>query len=109
MTSTAGNDSTTSASAPSTADGRYSPPATLDLTAARDLRERLTTMLAGSGVALDMSAVERMSTPCMQVLLAAGRSADAAKVSFQIVDASDAFRAAVADLGLETQFSNWMV
>lgn len=105
MTLTTGDDSTTSAA---TGDGRFSVPATLDLTAARDLRERLIAMLSGNAVVLDMSAVERMSTPCMQVLLAAGRSADAAKVSFQIVDASDAFRAAVADLGLETQFCNWV-
>lgn len=106
MTSTAGDESTTSVSG--TGDGRYSLPATLDLTAARDLRERLTAMLSGNGVVLDMSAVERLSTPCIQVLLAAGRGAEAAKVSFQIVDASDAFRAAVADLGLETQFCNWV-
>jgi chemotaxis protein CheX len=106
MTATAGDESITSVSG--TGGGRYSLPATLDLTAARDVRERLVAMLSGSGVVLDMSSVDRMSTPCMQVLLAAGRSADAAKVPFQIVDASDAFRAAVADLGLETQFSNWM-
>ena len=106
MTATAGDVNITSVSG--TADGRYSVPATLDLTAARDLRERLIPMLSGSGVVLDMSAVDRMSTPCLQVLLAAGRAADTAEVSFQIVDASDAFRSAVADLGLETQFSNWM-
>lgn len=106
MTSTAGDESNTSVS--EAGDGRYSLPATLDLTAARNLRERLAAMLPGNGVVLDMSSVERMSTPCMQVLLAAGRAADATKVSFQIVDASDAFRAAVADLGLETQFGNWV-
>jgi chemotaxis protein CheX len=106
MTATAGDENLISVS--ETADGRYRVPATLDLTAARDLRERLVAMLSGRDVVLDASAVERMSTPCMQVLLAAGRSADAAKVSFQIVDASDAFRAAVADLGLEKPFCNWV-
>jgi len=106
MTAAASEECITSE--PETAGGRYSVPATLDLTAARDLRERLGAMLSGDGVVLDMSAVERMSTPCMQVLLAVGRSAGATKVSFQIVDASDAFRGAVADLGLETEFCNWM-
>jgi anti-anti-sigma regulatory factor len=106
MTITAADESTASGS--ESGVGRYSMPASLDLTSARELRERLVAMLPGNGVVLDMSAVERMSTPCMQVLLAAGRSAEAAKVSFQIVDASDAFRAAVADLGLETQFCNWV-
>jgi chemotaxis protein CheX len=106
MTSTAGDESVTPVS--ESVDGRYSLPATLDLTVARDLRDRLTAMLAGKDVVLDLSTVDRMSTPCMQVLLAAGRSAEATNVSFQIVDASDAFRAAVADLGLETQFCNWV-
>ena len=106
MTMTVGDES--SASVKKSGDGHYRVPATLDLTAARDLRERVVAMLSGQGIVLDMSAVDRMSTPCLQVLLAAGRSADAAKLSFQIVDASDAFRAAVVDLGLETQFRNWV-
>jgi len=48
---------------------------------------------------LDGSEVERISVPCLQVLVAARRAAgDAA--AFRIVDASAALMAAVADLGL---------
>jgi chemotaxis protein CheX len=42
-------------------------------------------------------------------LLAAGRAADLASSAYQIINASDVFRTALADLGLEAEFSNWMV
>ena len=89
--------------------GPYCLPHTLDLTQARGLQENMMALLGGDEIVLDASAVERMSTPCMQVLLATGYAAGAAKLSFRLVDASDAFRGAVADLGLQTQFTNWMV
>jgi chemotaxis protein CheX len=49
-----------------------------------------------------------MSTPCIQVLLAAGCAADVSRKPFKIVNASDVFRSAIADLGLHGEFSNWM-
>jgi chemotaxis protein CheX len=87
----------------------YGLPQILDLTQARGLRDRLIALLATSTVVLDASVVERMSTPCAQVLLAAGRAAEAADARFQIVNASHVFRAALADLGLQSEFGNWMV
>lgn len=84
-------------------------PHSLDLTQARDLQQQMLALLDGGAVVLDASAVERMSTPCMQVVLAAGLAADAATLSFRIDSASDAFRVAVADLGLQQHFINWMV
>ncbi len=82
---------------------------TLDLTQARGLREQMMALLQAGAVVLDAGGVERMSTPCVQVLLAAGLAAQAANSSLQIVNASDSFMAAVADLGLQSQFTNWMV
>jgi chemotaxis protein CheX len=84
-------------------------PQILDLTQARELRDRMLTLLATGTVVLDASAVDRMSTPCAQVLLATGRAADAADARFQIVNASHVFRTALADLGLQSEFSNWMI
>jgi hypothetical protein len=43
------------------------------------------------------------------VLLAAARSADGAGTSFRIANASEALRAALADLGLQAEFKNWMI
>jgi chemotaxis protein CheX len=97
----------------SSASGRRSGPhclrQVLDLTEARSLRDDLMALLQNGTIVLDAAAVERMSTPCVQVLLAAGQAADAANSQFQIVNASDCFQAAVADLGLQSQFTNWMV
>jgi chemotaxis protein CheX len=95
---------------PSRPDGPHSLPQTLDLTQAHGLQQSLMALLGGGGaVVLDASAVERMSTPCMQVLLAAGLAAQAANSQLQIVNASDVFLAAVADLGLQPQFTKWMI
>ena len=84
-------------------------PQVLALTQAQNLRDTMAARLSDGAVVLDASAVERMSTPCAQVLLAAGRAADLAGSRFQIIDASEVFRTALADLGLEAEFNNWMV
>ena len=84
-------------------------PQVLDLTQAQNLRDTMTALLSDGPLLLNASAVERMSTPCAQVLLAAGRSAGVAGTSFQIASPSDVFRAALADLGLQAEFMNWMV
>jgi chemotaxis protein CheX len=83
-------------------------PQVLDFTQAQNLRDTMAALLRDGALVLDASAVERMSTPCAQVLLAAGRAAGSAGTSFEIRDASDVFRTALADLGLQTEFKNWM-
>jgi chemotaxis protein CheX len=84
-------------------------PQVLDLTQAQNLRDTIAARLGDGPLVLDASAVERMSTPCTQVLLAAGRAADLAGSPFQIINVSDVFRTALADLGLQAEFKNWMV
>lgn len=83
-------------------------PAVLDLTQAAQLRDDMLAVLALGVARLDAGEVERMSTPSAQVLLAAGRAAQAAGVDFKIVNASDAFRNGLLDLGLRSEFKNWM-
>lgn len=90
------------------ASGPYRLGSRLDLTAARDLQQDLRSRLAAGAVVLDAQDVERMSTPCLQVVLAAGRAATAANVPFRIVGTSETFSAAVVELGLKSQFSIWM-
>jgi chemotaxis protein CheX len=84
-------------------------PQVLDLTQAQNLRDSMAARLSEGPLVLDASAVERMSTPCAQVLLAAGRAADLAGSPFHIINVSDVFRTALADLGLQAEFKNWMV
>ena len=83
-------------------------PQILDFTQAQPLRDSMVVLLSGDTLLLDASAVERMSTPCAQVLLATGRAAASAGASFKILNASSAFRTALADLGLQPEFGNWM-
>jgi anti-anti-sigma regulatory factor len=91
---------------PDVTEGRGALPPVLDLTRAHALRDTVAALIArGTDVALDAAAVERMSTPCAQILLAAGR---AVGPSFKIVNSSDVFRAAIADLGLQREFSKWV-
>ncbi|MBV9561027.1 MAG: STAS domain-containing protein [Bradyrhizobium sp.] len=83
-------------------------PEMLDLAQAESLRKGMLNLLQRRDILLDASAVQRMSTPCVQILLAAGRSAQAVQKPYKITNASDVFRAAIADLGLQSEFSNWM-
>jgi chemotaxis protein CheX len=83
-------------------------PQILDLTEAQNLRDIMIRLSGEQDILLDAGGVERMSTPCVQVLLAAGRGAEISRKSFKIVNASDVFRTAIADLGLHAEFSNWM-
>ncbi|CCD96264.1 conserved hypothetical protein; putative Sulphate transporter/antisigma-factor antagonist STAS [Bradyrhizobium sp. ORS 375] len=83
-------------------------PQMLDLTQAAQLRDEMIQLANAGDILLDASGVERMSTPCVQILLAAGRGARAANRSFRIMQASELFRTAIADLGLRNEFENWM-
>ncbi|WP_311982466.1 STAS domain-containing protein [Bradyrhizobium japonicum] len=89
--------------------GGYRLPSQLDLTSARKLKDDIGSRLAAGAVVVDAGAVDRLSTPCVQVLVAAALAAASANVPFRIANASEVFRAAVVELGLETQFRNWMV
>lgn len=92
--------------------GRPTPfplPAILDPVAAAPLADGLRAALgAGSGLTIDASAVERLSTPAVQVLLAAARSCEQADRPFRIRRPTDAFAAALTDLGLAGRMAEWL-
>ncbi len=78
-------------------EDRFKLGAVLDLTAAEGLLDAMRhRLLAGSRLAIDASAVDTLTLPCIQILLAALRSD--ARVS--ILRPSPAFLAAFRDLGL---------
>src|SRR5689334_5623792 len=77
--------------------GVLSLPRMLDLPYAKMLRDLLLARLAVGNLILDATAVEWLSTPCAQVLLAAGRAANAAGARFLIDGSSDALRQALSD------------
>jgi chemotaxis protein CheX len=72
----------------------------LDLTEAEALCLALRDRLQDGALLLDGSAVERISTPCLQVLAAAAASAERCGAEFRLVRTSSALSVAIADLGL---------
>lgn len=89
-----------STSLPSSAGARRVLAASLDLTAADPLLLSLRDGLKEGAIVLDGGSVERVSTPCLQVLAAAAIAARQAEIPFRIHGASPALIAAIADLGL---------
>jgi Anti-anti-sigma regulatory factor (antagonist of anti-sigma factor) len=77
-------------------------PPVADLTEAAPLKERLLQALGeGTSLTVDASAVQRVSSPCLQVLVAGKQAfAKAGGASLVIAEASEAFRETVSVLGL---------
>lgn len=75
-------------------------PAILDLAAAEPLARALEAQLTSPALHIEASGVERVSTPCLQVLAAAAASAKRRGQAFLVRRPSDVLRAAIADLGL---------
>ncbi|MEO5337029.1 MAG: STAS domain-containing protein [Magnetospirillum sp. WYHS-4] len=65
----------------------------------------------GRGVEVTIAAadVERLSTPCIQVLLAATAAMEKGGIAFRIVGPTDAFISAFDDLGLFPVIMKWKV
>lgn len=76
----------------------------LDLTAAEPLhRQLLAAARSGRPVLLDGTAVERVSTAVVQVLLAAASEAHGRGVSFDLRTPSPELKSALIDLGVASQ------
>ena len=89
-------------------DSRVTLGPVLDIRAAASLREGLQKALKrGKPVIVDAAQVDRLSTPCIQVLLAAGKSAEGGAGRIILAQASDAFVAAFSDLGLFANLMSW--
>lgn len=83
-------------------------PAVLDLAAARELLELVRNALSYGACSLNAGDVQRLSTPCAQVLFAAGVESERLKRPLRIINPSEAFETAINDLGLGDRFANWM-
>ena len=80
------------------------------MSAAAPLKEVLQKALAkGCPLTLDAGSVERLSTPCVQILLAAVTAMKAADVSCTLLRPSDAFIDSFNDLGLFPVLKQWTI
>lgn len=80
----------------------------MDLRAAAPLRDALMGLAPDiAPVRINADAVMQITTPCIQVLLAAQRSLEAGSRQFVLDCASDSFVKAFADLGLFCVIAQW--
>ena len=83
-------------------------PAVLDMAAAHSLRDILVEAVSlRADIVLDGAHVERVSTPVVQLLLSAARSAAAGSHDFLLTDPSPVLCAAFDDLGLSAELKRW--
>ncbi len=74
--------------------------AILDLTTIEELYEALRERGALAEIVLDGTAVERVTTPCLQLLAAAAKGAARGEAAFTLRNPSSALMTAIQDLGL---------
>ena len=80
-------------------------PRYMDMLAAEDLKRGLTTILDDHvSCSLDVSAVEKITTPCIQVLLAFLRDAEQMGLTVTFTGKSEALNNAIVLLGLAREF-----
>jgi anti-anti-sigma regulatory factor len=80
----------------------------MDLVAATALKEDILEVIgADNGMEIDAIDVVTITTPCIQVIVAAGLSAEERSQAFSIVNATPNCHAAFEDLGLGAQFGRW--
>ena len=83
-------------------------PSDLDIRAAVSLQDALSTALDQSdALLLDASKVERLSTPCVQIIISAMKSLENEGRSFRIVDATPQFVEFFDELGFATALEQW--
>lgn len=83
-------------------------PSVLNLGVAESLREQFVEQsIQETSIVIDASEVETITTPCIQVLLAADRAMEEAGGSLTLKLSSPAFQAAFQDLGLNVIFEKW--
>src|SRR5262249_3830565 len=76
-------------------------PPIANLTAAADLKHSLVDVFhSRKGVEIEASAVQNITSPCWQVLVAAAKSFGAASMSYSVVNPSPAFVEAAGILGI---------
>ena len=82
----------------------------LDIRAAEPLKDVLRKALSkGKPLAVDAASIERMSTPCIQILIAAAAALKEADTNFTLMSPSDAFIDSFNELGLFPVHKQWNI
>ncbi|MFT6557610.1 STAS domain-containing protein [Sneathiella sp.] len=83
-------------------------PPVLNLTAAEELKEKFThSIVAQADLICDASDVTNLTTPCLQVIISAGKTMEQNGDTFTILNPSVPFIQAFDDLGLMEIYQKW--
>lgn len=83
-------------------------PAVLDIRSASSFYDEVKAIsTAGTNLSVDAKKVEKITTPAIQILLAASAEVCKKKGSFKIQKPSSEMTAAFVIMGLESQFNQW--
>ena len=83
-------------------------PSVLNLGVAETLREQFVELsMQETSLTIDASEVKTITTPCIQVLLAADRAMEEAGGRVVVTSPSSSFEAAFQDLGLNVIYKKW--
>lgn len=85
--------------------------ASMDIRAAEPLLQSLKEVIGmdAQPIVIDASAVDRLSTPCVQVLISGLQQMEASGIPFTIKSPTDSFVTAFDDLGLFSYLMKWPV
>ncbi len=82
--------------------------AILDMAVAEELLNTLRESLAlAKNIILNAESVDRISTPCIQIILACAGAVEKKGGRFSLAEASSAFERGMRDLGLLEYYKNW--
>jgi anti-anti-sigma regulatory factor len=81
----------------------------LDISHSKEFFDQVTVLTKGKSkiVVLDAGDVERVTTPCVQIILSLGKTLEKDNRLLKIDRATDDMRQVFCDLGLEEQFNKW--
>lgn len=80
----------------------------LDIIVVEGLRSRLVEAIEETGkLTLDASLVERVTTPCIQLFIAADKELLKNGEGLKIIQATDVMVSALKDIGLEDTYQEW--
>lgn len=82
-------------------------PSVVDITSAQTLYQDLTHASHAHKLVIHAENVQRITSPGVQLLLAAEKSLSASGGSLSVVSPSDAFKQTLVDLGLDSQLKKW--
>ena len=83
-------------------------PSSMDIMAAEEIKQLLLEAINNAAnIVVDAAKVERLTTPCIQLLIAFDQELKNQNTTFKITNASDAFINALEDVGLDEKYQEW--